>query len=144
MALFLAHVEPTSDTTPEVGSRRAAMESGVESGMEFMLRMGGTWAQTVQPGRHPYRTFEWHRAVVMAGTPLWILALGWQVFDDAVPVEEQPDPPWKFMVELWDNDVSDPDHDATGKQVMEQIQTRDFDLVAHMVQTILDHADADA
>lgn len=133
MALFLSHAEPTSDTTPEVGSRRAAME--------FLLRMGGDWSQTVQPGRHPYRTFEWHRAITMVGTPLWILVLGWQEFDDAVPVEDQPEPSWKFMVEAWDNDVSVPDHDIDGTQVMEQIQTRDFDLVAHAVQTILDHAD---
>lgn len=132
-AVFLAHAEPTSDTPPEVASRRAATE--------FMLRLGGTWSETVQPGRHTYRTFEWHRGVMMAGTPLWILALGWQEFDDTRPVAEQPNPTWKFTFEVWDNDVSVPDHDINGTRVMEQIQTRDFDLLAHTVQTFLDHTD---
>lgn len=132
-ALFLAHAEAASEIDPEVASRRAATE--------FMLRLGGTWSETEQPGRHTYRTFEWHRGVVMAETPLWILVLGWEEFDDARPVEEQPNPTWKWTFEVWDNDVSVPDHDVTGKKVMEQIQTRDFDLLAHTVHTFLDYTD---
>lgn len=136
-ATFIKHAEATTAPDPVVASRRAAME--------FLLRMGGEWGhEDAHPLREPYRTFQWTRACLLAGTPVWVLVLGWQDFDeDPSPGEEQPGPdaaPWLFMIELWDTDPSVPDYDVAGK-MLHQFQTREFDLVAHTVQAILDHAD---
>jgi hypothetical protein len=133
-ALFLAHADPSAPAAPAEGSRRAAME--------FLLRLGGQWGrEEARHGREPYRTFEWRRACTLASTPVWILVLGWQDFDEDAAAEAlsaPEDTPWLFMVEVWDTDVSVPDYDTKGTMV-QQFQTRDFDLVAHVVQTILDH-----
>lgn len=136
MALFLSHADPSS-TTPEEGARRAATE--------FLIRMSGEWGhEEARHGRKPYRTFEWRRACVMAGKPVWILVLGWQDFDEDAPAAaEQPAPedtPWFFVVDLWDTDVSVPDYDTRGT-MLQQFQTRDLALVGHIVSTILDHAE---
>lgn len=113
--------------------------------MEFLLRMGGHWGhEEARHGREPYRTFEWRQACVLAGTPVWLLVLGWQDFDEDAPagdLESPDETPWLFMVEIWDTDVSVLNYDERGTCV-QQFQTRDFDLVAHMVDTVLAHADA--